>query len=231
MSSQWNELVHRRRRRTVRMPRWLVSMASLAGAVLVVALCASVLTGLSAANSATAPSGEQVSADVSALRRELEDVRGRLELSQIRLDRMNSVAKYSSLYDVPADLAGAVYDIALAEGLHPSLGFQLVKVESSFKAGARSQKGAIGYTQIMLRTARAYDSTLSERDLQDRDTNLRFGFRFLRGLLRQFDGDLSTALVAYNRGPGKVTDLISRGENPANGYAEAVMKGLLRKGS
>jgi soluble lytic murein transglycosylase-like protein len=231
MSKQWNEIVHRRRRRTVRMPRWLVSAASLAAAVVIVALCASVLTGLSAASRSAALTPERASAEVSALRRELEDVRGRLELSQLRLDRMNSVAKYSSLYDVPADLAGAIYDISLAEGLHPSLGFQLVKVESGFKSGAKSQKNAIGYTQILLRTARAYDSTLSERDLQDRDTNLRLGFRFLRGLLRQFDGDLNNALVAYNRGPGRVTDMIGRGEDPANGYAEAVLKGVVRKGA
>ena len=231
MSKQWNDLVHGRRARTVRMPRWLVSTASLVGAVLLVAFCASILTGLSAANRAAEPSAERASVEVSALRRELEDVRGRLELSQLRLDRMNSVAKYSSLYSVPADLAGAVYDIALAEGLHPSLGFQLVKVESGFKAGAKSQKNAIGYTQILLRTARDLDSTVTERDLQDRDPNLRLGFRFLRSLLRQFDGDLSTALVAYNRGPGRVTDMIGRGEDPANGYAEAVLKGVVKKGA
>lgn len=230
MSKHWNEVARGNRRGRMRVRRWLTRAGSLAGAGVLVALFAAALSGLSAATPAPAPWPERASADVLALRRELEDVRGRLELSELKVDRLNAVGRYSTLYHVPADLAGAIYDIALAEGLHPSLGFQLVKVESGFKAGARSSKGAIGYTQILLPTARAFDSRVREHDLQDRDTNLRYGFRFLRGLLRQFDGDLSMALVAYNRGPGKVLDLIARGENPSNGYAESVLKGV-RKGS
>jgi soluble lytic murein transglycosylase-like protein len=148
----------------------------------------------------------------------------------VRIERLNAVAKYSGLYKVPADLAAAIYDIALAEGIHPSLGFQLVKVESGFKAGARSDKGAIGYAQVRLKTARGYDPSLTERDLHDRDTNLRIGFRFLKDMLAQFDQDLQMALLAYNRGPGRVVELISRGEDPSNGYAQSVLKGV-RKGS
>jgi soluble lytic murein transglycosylase-like protein len=230
MSNHWNAVIHGRTPAPRRAPRWLVSAGSFGGAGLLVALFAAALTGLSASARVAAPMPERATADVIALRRELEDVRGRLELSRLKLDRMNAVARYSTLYGVPSDLAASIYDVALAEGLHPALGFQLVKVESGFKAGARSAKGAIGYTQVMLRTARAFDSTIGERDLQDRDTNLRFGFRFLKGLLRQFDGDLNMALVAYNRGPGKVLDLMTRGEDPANGYAESVLKGV-RKGS
>ena len=70
----------------------------------------------------------------------------------------------------------------------------------------------------------------TESDLLDRDTNLRLGFRFLKDMLGQFDQDLHMALVAYNRGPGRVAELITRGEDPANGYAESVLKGV-RKGS
>jgi soluble lytic murein transglycosylase-like protein len=140
------------------------------------------------------------------------------------------VAQYSSLYDVPADLAGAIYDNAVAEGIHPSLGFQLVKVESGFKPNARSNRGAIGYTQLRIKTARGYDPKLTEQDLANRDTNLRIGFRFLKDLLGQFDEDLHMALVAYNRGPSRVVEMMTRGEDPANGYAEVVLRGL-KKGS
>src|SRR5688572_8423885 len=166
----------------------------------------------------------------AALRTELEDTRGKLALAEVRIERLTAVAKYSGLYKVPADLATAIYDIALAEGIHPSLGFQLIKVESGFKAGARSDKGAIGYAQVRLKTARGYDPSLTERDLHDRDTNLRIGFRFLKDMLAQFDQDLQMALLAYNRGPGRVVELISRGEDPSNGYAQSVLKGV-RKGS
>jgi hypothetical protein len=36
---------------------------------------------------------------------------------------------------------------------------------------------------------------------------------------------MQVALVAYNRGPGKVAGILAKGGDPANGYAEAVMDG------
>ena len=120
-------------------------------------------------------------------------------------------------------MASDFYDIARQEGIHPSLGFQLVKVESGFRP-VKSNRGAIGYTQVRLPTARIYDPKVTEADLYDRDTNLRIGFRFLHQLLGRFDEDLQMALVAYNRGPSRVVDLLSKGEDPTNGYAEAVLR-------
>ena len=195
-----------------------------------VAGLAAALTGLSAAHTPTVAADSLVGVEISALRRELDDTRGRLALAEVKLEHQKAVAKYSAIYKVPADLAEAIYDIALAEGLHPSLGFQLVKVESRFQPTARSPRGAIGYTQLRLATARAYDSTITERDLMDRDTNLRIGFRFLKDLLARFDQDVHLALVAYNRGPSRVEELMTRGEDPANGYAEIVLKGV-KKGT
>jgi soluble lytic murein transglycosylase-like protein len=167
---------------------------------------------------------------VTALHHELDAARASLTQVEGRLERLNAVARYSALYRVPADLAGAIYDNAIAEGIHPSLGFQLVKVESGFKPDARSSRGAIGYTQLRIKTARGYDPSVTERALADRDTNLRIGFRFLKDLLGQFDEDLHMALVAYNRGPSRVVEMMTRGEDPANGYAESVLRGV-KKGS
>lgn len=202
------------------------------GGVLVGALAAA-LTGLNAAGAPEIVAPGPGRAEVAALRKDLDDARGRLALAELRLERMTAVERYSALYRIPVDLAEAIYDIALAEGIHPSIGFQLVKVESSFQARARSSVGAIGYTQLMIRTARIYEPKVTVADLQDRDTNLRIGFRFLNDLLLQYDQDLHLALLAYNRGPGRVNQLMARGQDPANGYSEAVMKGWkgVRKGS
>ena len=126
---------------------------------------------------------------------------------------------------IPADLAGAIYDIALSEGIDPSLGFRLVKIESDFKRTARSPAGALGYTQLQLATARFYDSSLTEEKLLDRDTNLRLGFRFLKDLMGQFDNNMHLALLAYNRGPGKVAEILAEGGDPKNGYSDAVLRG------
>ena len=229
MGDTWNELAPPRRRGRSWRAVFATGAAVLGGAVLVGVLAAA-LTGLSAANRSGSVMPSIVQLEMGALQHELDDVRGRLALAEVRLEHMKAVAKYSTLYGVPADLAAAIYDIALAEGIHPSLGFQLVKVESRFRPDARSVRDAIGYTQLRLKTARSYDSSVTERALLDRDTNLRLGFRFMKDLLARFDQNLDLALLAYNRGPTRVAEMMTRGENPANGYSEAVLKGV-KKGS
>lgn len=150
----------------------------------------------------------------------------RAALLKLRLDRAEAVMAYSARYQIPADLSAAIYDNALAEGIDPELGFRLVKVESQFKATARSQRSAIGYTQMMLATARYYKRNITEAELYDRDTNLRLGFRFLKSLLKQYHYDYHLALLAYNRGPGRVDSIIADGGDPANGYSDAVLGGF-----
>ena len=109
-----------------------------------------------------------------------------MDLLRIQLDRANAIMASSTKYQIPADLAASIYDIALSEGIDPALGFQLVKIESNFKANARSTMGAIGYTQLQVATARFYEPGVTERALMtDRELNLRVGFRFLNDLLGQ----------------------------------------------
>jgi soluble lytic murein transglycosylase-like protein len=62
----------------------------------------------------------------------------------VQLDRANAIMSSSAKYQIPADLAADIYDIALSEGIDPALGFQLVKIESNFQASARSNMGALG---------------------------------------------------------------------------------------
>ena len=168
---------------------------------------------------------------------ELHMARVRSELAQARSDvaelrsklyRANAIAQYSAAYDVPVDLAGKIYDAALVEAINPSLGFQLVKVESGFQNQAKSNRGALGLTQILLPTAQAFQPGLSEQDLLVPETNLRLGFRFLRRMLRQFDSDLEMALKAYNLGPTRAAMTLTDTTTAADGsdYAAAVMKGL-----
>jgi soluble lytic murein transglycosylase-like protein len=172
-----------------------------------------------------------VAREMGSLEHQLQGARGELELVKLEVERTNAIMASSVKYQIPADLAEDIYDIALSEGIDPALGFQLVKVESGFKANARSSMAAFGYTQLQLPTARFYDPDVTAAELFDRETNLRIGFRFLRDLLEQFDHDMQVALVAYNRGPGKVAGILAKGGDPANGYAEAVMEGYQPLGS
>jgi len=174
---------------------------------------------------APAPNAGFVARRIGSLGDQLDATRGELDLLRIQLDRANAILDNSMKYQIPADLAASIYDIALSEGIDPALGFQLVKIESSFKANARSSMGAIGYTQLQVTTARFYEPDVTERALTQRDLNLRIGFRFLNDLLKKFDNDTHLALLAYNRGPAKVADILAQGGDPTNGYSDAVLRG------
>src|SRR5262245_9039186 len=116
----WDELAPPRHRP----PRWqagLKTAAAFAGGALLVGAFSAALTGLSAANRGNEAAPAVVQREVGALRNELDDVRGKLALAEARVEHLKAVGKYSALYGVPADLAGAIYDIALSEGIHPSL--------------------------------------------------------------------------------------------------------------
>lgn len=150
---------------------------------------------------------------------------GELELTRLELNRLNTVMQNSQRYRIPADLAAKIYDIALAEGIDPKVAYSLVDVESDFSHKAVSPVGALGLTQLMPRTARYFQPGVERADLFDPETNLRIGFRFLKELIAKYNGDIDMALHAYNRGPAVVDRVVEGGGDPANGYADAVMKG------
>jgi soluble lytic murein transglycosylase-like protein len=166
--------------------------------------------------------------ELRGLSQSLEATRGELAVSRLQLERANAIIDFSSHYTIAADLAASIYDVALSEGVEPGLAFRLVKTESGFNPMAKSKAGAYGYTQILPSTARLYEPGLTTKQLFDRATNLRLGFRYLRDLLERYDGNLALALLAYNRGPGKVQELLDAGRDPQNGYSTAVMKGYKR---
>src|SRR5256885_16910065 len=107
---------------------------------------------------------------------------------------------------------------ALAKGVGRGLEFRVGGEDSRFATGAKSTAGAVGLTQILPSTARLYEPGLTPRQLYDRDTNLRLGFRYLHDLLERYDDNLERALLAYNRGPSKVQELLAAGRDPRNGY-------------
>lgn len=133
------------------------------------------------------------------------------------------VASYARKYGIEHDMADAIERAARAEGVRTDWAFRLVRVESEFNPRAISPVGAIGLTQLMLPTARELQPGVTREALYDRDTNLRLGFRYFRSLLRYYEGDVETALHAYNRGIGTVARIHARGGDPANGYARKVL--------
>ena len=128
-------------------------------------------------------------------------------------------------FGIDRALAEDIHDVAASEGVSPSVAFGLVHAESSFRERVVSYAGALGLTQVLPSTARwVLDAPADREALFDRHTNLRAGFRYLRYLEERYDGDLRLALVAYNRGPGTVEDVLGKGVDPDNGYADRVLE-------
>lgn len=151
-----------------------------------------------------------------------------------------TASAYARRYNISRDLAQKILDVATAEGVDPELAFRLIRVESVFKPNARGPQGSLGLTQLMPSTARSIDRSMtSEAKILDPQNNLRLGFRYLRGMIERYKGDVRLGVLAYNRGEGAVDRALRRGQNPENGYSHLVLgtrsknpyrgKGLLKK--
>jgi len=82
----------------------------------------------------------------------------------------------------------------------PYLIYCLMSQESSFTAGATSPKGAQGLMQLMPGTAARYGVT----NAYDVEQNIKGGTRYLKDLLKMFNGRVDLALAGYNAGEGAV---------------------------
>ena len=167
---------------------------------------------------------------VDELQQELDAARGELDLARTQMERMKRIIQYSSRYQIGADLAGSIVDIALAEGIDPELAFRLVQRESDFNPRATSPVGAIGLTQLMPATARYFVKGITRERLYEPTINLRIGFRYLRGLIAEQRGNVKLALLVYNRGPVSVEAALAEGRDPSNGYDRYVTRGYKGKG-
>jgi len=96
----------------------------------------------------------------------------------------------------PSELADAAADKYF---LPRALVRSVMAAESGFQIDAVSPKGAIGLMQLMPETAQFLGA-----DPYDPAQNVDAGVRYLRDLLKKYDGGLWHALAAYNAGPGAV---------------------------
>jgi hypothetical protein len=93
------------------------------------------------------------------------------------------IVKASRHFDVDAALVSAV-----------------IKAESDYNPRVVSHKGARGLMQLMPGTAKRFGVT----DSFDPVANIYAGTRYLRWLLKTFDGNADLAVAAYNAGEGNV---------------------------
>ncbi|MFO7564203.1 MAG: transglycosylase SLT domain-containing protein [Enhygromyxa sp.] len=106
-----------------------------------------------------------------------------------------------------------VHAAATEHGVEPALVNGVIWVESKFEARARGPGGSQGLMQLMPKTAAAMAKRLGrKRASYDPDFNIHAGTLLLARLLTRFEGDVSLALAAYNRGTGIVAGWVASGE-------------------
>ena len=115
-------------------------------------------------------------------------------------DSTGSIALNNSWTTGSARIDGLIRYYGNQQGVDPYLIFCLMSQESKFTSGATSPKGAQGLMQLMPGTAARYGVTNS----YDVAQSISGGTRYLKDLLKMFNGRIDLALAGYNAGEGAV---------------------------
>jgi len=106
--------------------------------------------------------------------------------------------------DIPlsgdCDLDWIIFRAGEKEGVDPRFIHAVIKQESKYDPRAVSYVGAQGLMQMMPATAQRFGL----KDPFDATANVEAGTKYLKWLLKRFDGDVSLALAGYNAGEGSV---------------------------
>jgi soluble lytic murein transglycosylase len=137
----------------------------------------------------------------------------RVVSSYIRRDGFAATRRDMELY-YPRAFADQVEARAREAGIPVELLFALIRTESAFVPGIRSQAGAMGLTQLMPATALDMAGRIRRQggpdyleggkvNLEDPETNIHLGAAYLAYLMDRMESPM-LALLAYNGGMGRV---------------------------
>jgi soluble lytic murein transglycosylase len=90
------------------------------------------------------------------------------------------------------------------EKIDPIILLSLIRQESVFNPLARSAVGARGLMQIMPTTARRLRRSVGDKQLVNPQINIELGTKYVKNLLRRYNGNLVYVLAAYNAGESRV---------------------------
>ncbi len=142
---------------------------------------------------------------------------GAYRLSLLAMSRLLALSPAGLVEDAPIFLQQRVYPQRFAEliipeadanGIDPLLLFSLIRQESLFEEGAYSSAAAQGLAQIVPATGQEVADRIGyagyTNDLVYRPyINVKFGAYYLDWVRGYLDGNLISAMVGYNAGPGR----------------------------
>lgn len=135
--------------------------------------------------------------------RELEFLEKTVAQKSQIIDKYYAMQKNSLLKPEQKELSEIdqmIDKVAKKFSLSPELIHSVVSVESAYNPAAVSNAGAQGLMQLMPETAKE----LGVQDSFNPQQNLFGGSKYLKQLLDKYEGDLDSALAAYNWGQGNV---------------------------
>ncbi|HWN08100.1 MAG TPA: lytic transglycosylase domain-containing protein [Pyrinomonadaceae bacterium] len=106
--------------------------------------------------------------------------------------------------DIPSScdpkLDWIIFRAGQREGVDPRFIHAVIQQESRYQTRAISHAGAQGLMQLMPATAKRFGCD----DVNDPESNINAGTKYLSWLLKRFEGNVELALAGYNAGEGAV---------------------------
>ena len=120
--------------------------------------------------------------------------------------RRSPILRIGGVYNIKArssDYEQMITDTAREHEVEAALVKAMVHVESAFNPTATSGRGAMGLMQLMPGTAQRF----GVKNAYEPNENVAGGVRYIKLLLRRYNGNVALALAAYNAGEGAVDQL------------------------
>lgn len=116
----------------------------------------------------------------------------------------------------PMKYSEHVDDYAKEYNVEPLLVYAIIKAESNFNPDVVSSSNAIGLMQLMDTTAEEVARKLDlyfvkKNSLYDPKLNIQLGTKYFSDLTKEYNGNITLALTAYNAGKGNVKKWIDQG--------------------
>jgi soluble lytic murein transglycosylase-like protein len=115
-------------------------------------------------------------------------------------DQLQSPAEVLGMTSGDEQIDRMILEAGAKHGVDPKLIYYVIQQESRFKVNAKSGKNAQGLMQMIPATAERF----KVEDVYDPEQNIEGGVKYLRWLLKRFDGNVNLALAGYNAGEGAV---------------------------